>query len=170
MTRRWRSLKRIWHPWTSWECYPAGMYDGKTDLSPDECKLRYAEFLRDTPRFEAALSRVLSEWPLSCEHFLSNDGSNRIAWLGQASMCIETGISSVHRAGFKLLTNDEQRTANETAARFLAKWCSRQGGVICENVDAEGIPAGHTGRSAGCADDTRAGPFIQGDLFCAPEE
>lgn len=120
------ALKQIWHPWNEWECYTAGMYDGRVDLTPDECREHYAVFLRDTPRFEAALERVLSEWPVSCEHFLSNDKINRIAWLGQASMCIATGVPSTFRAGFKLLSEDEQRTANDTAERALYKWLAAQ--------------------------------------------
>ena len=115
-------MKRIWHPWTTWECFRAGFYETTFELPAEDAKRAYAEFLRDTPRFEAALKRVISEWPRSCEHFLSNESINRIAWLGQASMCIATRIPSVYRGGFKLLPNDEQRIANATAAKYLSKW------------------------------------------------
>lgn len=115
----------IWHPWTKWECYKAGMFDGKTDLSPDECKREYAKFLSDIPRFEAALNRVLDEWPISCEHFLSNRNFNRIAWLGQASMCIDTGIPCIYRAGFTLLTTNQQIAANKKAKQYLDLWRRR---------------------------------------------
>lgn len=130
-------VKRIWHPWTDWECYGAGLFDGKTDLTPDEAREAYATFLRDTPRFKSALQRVLTEWPKSCEHFLSNEQSNRIAWLGQAAMCIETGINNTHRGGFKLMTDEEQRTANETAAAALAAWTDRQ---LREDVAGARLP------------------------------
>ena len=115
-------MKRIWHPWTAWECVRAGFYATTCELSPDDAKLAYAAFLRDTPRFAAALERVLMEWPTSCEHFLTNESINRIAWLGQASMCIATGVPSVYRGGFKLLSTSEQRTANATAEAYLIKW------------------------------------------------
>lgn len=129
----------IWHPWTKWECYEAGMFDGKVELSPDECRQEYAKFLRDIPRFEAALVRVLSEWPISCEHFLSNRNFNRIAWLGQAAMCIETGIPCVYRAGFSLLTPDEQHAANMKAKQFLDRWRrqhAEQDHGVCQEVEA----------------------------------
>lgn len=129
----------IWHPWTKWECYTAGMFDGESELSPDECKAEYAKFLKDIPRFEAALNRVLNEWPISCEHFLSNRNFNRIAWLGQASTCIETGISCIHRAGFKLLTNDERHAANMKAKQYLDKWRrqhAEQDSGVREEVEA----------------------------------
>ena len=80
-------MKQVFHPWTEWECYGAGMFDGETDLSPEEAKIAYAVFLRDIPRFQAAMDRVVREWPKSCEHFLTNENTNRVAWLGQASMC-----------------------------------------------------------------------------------
>jgi len=115
-------MRRIWHPWTAWECFRAGFYETTCELPADDAKRAYAEFLRDTPRFEAALDRVLAEWPRSCEHFLTNESINRIAWLGQASMCIATGIPSVYRGGFRLLSDVEQKVANATAAKFLGKW------------------------------------------------
>lgn len=98
-----------------------------TSISPiDEPEKGYAEFLRDTPKFEVALSQVLESWPLSCEHFLSNEGINRIAWLGQASMFIATGVPERYRAGFMLLSVEEKRLANATAKRALDAWISKQ--------------------------------------------
>jgi hypothetical protein len=95
-------------------------------MDSDACRDAYAVFLRDTPRFEAALARVLAEWPVSCEQFLSNEDMNRIAWLGQASMCIATGVPACYRAGFKLLTDGEQATANATANHALLRWLARR--------------------------------------------
>jgi hypothetical protein len=114
-------VKRIYHTWEKWECYPAGFYEDKVPngMTPPEAPARYAAFLRDTAAFEAALARVISEWKFSCEHYLSNVNMNRIAWLGQASACIALGLPSAFRSGFHLLTPDEQATANETALAAL---------------------------------------------------
>lgn len=135
-------MKRIWHPWNSWECYWAGMFDGKTGLSPDEAKLEYAEFLRDTRRFRRALKQVLRQWPVSCEHFLSNESINRVAWLGQASMCIATGVNYTHRAGFKLLTEHEQRRANAIAEEALFVWLANAEprAQLCLDLAPQGLP------------------------------
>lgn len=119
-------MSRVWHPFDLWECVAAGMYAIDTGHAPDDARRAYADFLRDTPRFEAALRRVLSEWPVSCEHFLSNDSINRIAWLGQAAMCIATGVPRWYCAGFLLLTHYEQRIANATAGHALTTWLQRQ--------------------------------------------
>lgn len=117
-------MDRIWHPWWDWECFKARFYETSPPqgMSREEAKRAYAEFLRDIPRFEAALKRVLREWPNSCEQFLSNANINRIAWLGQASMCIETGVPSHFKSGFQFLSEDEKRAANAKAREFLNLW------------------------------------------------
>lgn len=123
-------MKRIYHTWNKWECYPAGFYDSKAKdktLSDENCKKMYADFLNDTPMFEAAMQSVLIEWPNSCEHNLSNDSMNRIAWLGQASLCYAKGIPAIYRGGFNLLTNDQQLAANNSALKFLNKWLNKRG-------------------------------------------
>ena len=117
-------MNRIYHTWEKWECFPAGFYE---DKAPDfveamNPKQLYADFLRDTPRFSAALQRVITEWPNSCEHYLSNENMNRVAWLGQASACIALGLPSIYRGGFHLLTESEQATANATALEYLNRW------------------------------------------------
>lgn len=122
-------MNRIYHTWDKWECYPAGFYEDHPpqDMSNDEATKAYAVFLRDIPRFRAALERVLAEWPNSCEHYLSNENMNRIAWLGQAAMCIDSGVPSAFRSGYNVLTDDEKREADETALEYLNIWlASRQ--------------------------------------------
>lgn len=133
-------MNRIWHHYETWECVLAGMYDltARDGTSKDDALRMYADFLSDTERFKAALGRVLAEWPVSCEQFLSNEGFNRIAWLGQASMTIATGIPAAYRAGFKLLTEREQAIANEVAALALYKWVggrSDDGGQLCLSLN-----------------------------------
>ncbi len=111
-------MDRIYHTWDKWECYPAGFYDNyprDRTLSDDDCRAQYASFLEDSARFQRALGGVLDDWPQSCEHYLSNDRMNRIAWLGQAAMCYATGIPSKYRGGFNQLTEDRQEAANQLA-------------------------------------------------------
>ncbi len=122
------SIERIYHTWEKWECYPAGFFSNRHLTKTDEeCREEYADFLRDTPAFEAALEAVVTEWRNSCEHYLTNENMNRIAWLGQASMCYARGVPSIYRGGFNRLTKAEQRTANETALKYLNKWLKQNG-------------------------------------------
>ena len=119
---------RIFHTYEKWECHKAGFYAGSFDgKTKEDCEEAYRKFLADTKRFSAALGRVISEWKHSCEHYLSNAAMNRIAWLGQASMCIETGIPAAFRGGFGLLTQKQQKKANETALIYLNKWLLANG-------------------------------------------
>lgn len=123
-------MERIYHTWDEWECYPAGFYENKPkhrNISEGLCKAMYADFLRDIPRFEAAMEGVLQDWPNSTEHYLSNDRMNRIAWLGQAAMCYATGIPSVFCGGFNQLTLEEQHAANLAALKYLNKWLESRG-------------------------------------------
>ena len=118
---------RIFHEWQDWECFPAGFYSDRppTGMTIEECEEAYRQFLADLPRFEAALVRVISEWKNSCEHYLTNDKMNRLAWLGQASMCLETGISSRFCGGYNLLSKEQQRAADEKAFEYLNIWLER---------------------------------------------
>lgn len=112
---------KINHPYWNWECWHAGMY-AKNNLHMDEGRLKYMEFLSDIPKFNLALCKVVLNWPLSCEHFLTDMNINRIAWLGQASMCIETGISRQYRSGFMLLSSQQQKEANSMAEIHLRNY------------------------------------------------
>lgn len=114
---------RIFHTYDKWECHKAGFYASKKDgMTAEECETAFAEFLKNIPLFEETLQKVTTEWKYSCEHYLTNKAMNRIAWLGQASMCYATGVPSVFCAGFNLLTEDEKDRANEVALIYLNKW------------------------------------------------
>ena len=132
-------MKRIYHTWDKWECYPAGFYENHPPdgMTPKEATERYAAFLRDTPQFEAALERVVTEWKHSCEHYLTNVNMNRIAWMGQASACIALGLPAAFRGGFHQLTDDEQRIANEMALKWINVWMERNGHPTLSMDDAQ---------------------------------
>ncbi len=120
--------ERIFHTYDEWECEKAGLYKQSVDgMKADECKEAYRAFLADTERFRAASEKVISEWKNSCEHYLTNFAMNRIAWIGQASMCYETGIPSKFCGGFSLLTDEQKEAANQVALDTLNKWLVSQG-------------------------------------------
>jgi ParB-like chromosome segregation protein Spo0J len=130
---------RIFHTWDKWECFPAGFYENRpkdSELTDNECRHQYAEFLRDIPRFEEAMKGVLSDWPNSCEHYLSNERMNRIAWLGQAAMCYATGIPARYSGGYQLLSEEERLAANTAALGFLNLWLEERGEETFESLEA----------------------------------
>lgn len=119
---------RIFHTYDKWECLRAGFYaNTKEGMSKAECEEEYRGFLADIPRFRRALDGVITDWKHSCEHYLTNTAMNRIAWLGQAACCYDTGIPSAFRGGFFLLTDEEQATANEAALDALNSWLKSNG-------------------------------------------
>ena len=120
---------RIYHTWEKWECYRAGFYEEKAPdgMSQEDGEEKYREFLADLPRFEASLKIIVSEWPYSCEHYLTNDRMNRIAWLGQASVAQAMGIPSCCRGGYNLLSDEQKRAADEMALKYLNIWLLNRG-------------------------------------------
>lgn len=131
-----QKIERVYHTWDKWECYPAGFYENSVQgKSKNECIEIYRSFLSDQDSFRKGLERVLREWINSCEHYLSNEKMNRIAWLGQAACCIEEGIPSCYRSGYFLLTDEQKIQADNLALEYLNKWLTYNG---YEKVDLIG--------------------------------
>ena len=119
---------RIFHQYLEWECYKAGFYNTTVEgMTAEQCQIAYRDFLADEEQFSSALQHVITEWVKSCEHYLTNESMNRIAWLGQAAACYALGIPSTFRAGFNLLTEQEQEAADQVAFRFLSEWLEANG-------------------------------------------
>lgn len=114
---------RIFHTYEKWECFKAGFYATTKDgMTKEQCQEAYRDFLGNIPKFKKALKGVITEWKHSCEHYLTNTAMNRIAWLGQASCCYALGIPAEFRSGFSLLSEEQQKKADETALEYLNKW------------------------------------------------
>ena len=119
---------RVFHTYDKWECHRAGFYATTKDgMSKADCESAMRGLLADVPRFKKALAGVISKWPNSCEHYLTNAAMNRIAWLGQAAACYAIGIPAVSRGGFYLLTERQQAAANKAALQALNKWLKANG-------------------------------------------
>lgn len=120
---------RVFHEWEDWECYPAGFYGDKPPkgMTVPECEEAYRDFLADIPAFESALQRVITEWKYSCEHYLTNQKMNRIAWLGQASMCLVNVVPARFCGGYNMLSADQKEAADRKAHEYLNKWLEQNG-------------------------------------------
>jgi ParB-like chromosome segregation protein Spo0J len=115
--------ERIFHTYENWECHKAGFYAlRKEGMTQGVCEHEYLRILSNDILFSNALENVINKWINSCEHYLTNKAMNRIAWLGQAAVCISTGVPSKYSAGWNLLNNDQQNKANEIALEYLNKW------------------------------------------------
>jgi hypothetical protein len=122
-------MKRIYHTWEKWECYRAGFYNTQPPKCFDEssCQEVYRDFLSDCELFGAILGKIIVEWKNSCEHYLTNENMNRIAWLGQAALAYHYGIPSRFRGGYNLLTDEQKKNADLKALEYLNVWLGRNG-------------------------------------------
>lgn len=119
---------RIYHTWERWECYKAGFYAEKpSGMTVEEGEEKYRAFLSDLTMFEEALKQVTQTWKFSCEHYLTNDRMNRIAWLGQASVAQALGIPSVCRGGYHRLNDEQKSAADALALKYLNLWLVSNG-------------------------------------------
>lgn len=85
------------------------------------------EFTGDHVAYGRAMRRVIKEWPISCEHNLSNLTQNRKAWIGHAACALERGMcEDVVRAAWSQLTDEQRRLANEQAQKAIEVWESCQ--------------------------------------------
>lgn len=118
------TVERIYYPWTQWECFKAGFFTPASSAETlSRWRAQYKDLLGDAKRFRAAMDRVIAEWPYSVAHNLTNEGMNRVAWLGQASCCIEFGACAEQtRSAFNLLSQRDQDAANALAAQVLEEW------------------------------------------------
>jgi hypothetical protein len=117
-------IQRIYHRWEKWEDYPAGFFNEQPPkgMTIEDCQNKYAEFLRDLKLFKKSAYRVIDEWPNATEHNLTNPNMNRIAWIGQSSVCIHYGIPSKYRGGYHLLSEKEQLQADSIALEIINYW------------------------------------------------
>jgi hypothetical protein len=119
-----KKIKKIWHPYYNWECYNAGMYSETNyfNYNTDKCKELFKEYFYDLNNFENTIVLIFNNWNISCEHFLTWENINRIAWIGQACVCYDINLSSIYKSGFNLLDQNTKNKANKIANKYLEEW------------------------------------------------
>lgn len=119
---------RIFHTFDKWEAVDAGFYESNhPTLTPKQCEYKYKQVLTDEYAFTKAMEHIFMKWPNSCEHNLTNKSLNRLAWLGQASVCYTYNVPSKFSSGWYLLTKEEQDKANKLAHKYLNIWLKDYG-------------------------------------------
>lgn len=113
-------MDRIWHPHTLWE--DKNMY---LTFSGDKNKAieRVKEIFCSYNETRRLMKRVIDEWKYSCEHNLSNNSMNRVAWLGQACCNIEDGITEdIVRLSWSIVPEEMQLQADRIAKELIDMW------------------------------------------------
>lgn len=116
-------MDRVWHPYYLWEDYKNGFFKSETELSKEEQIELSKKLFQDKKEFNNILQKVIKEWVYSCEHNLTNESLNKIAWLGQASCSYKYKISNdISREGYNLLSKKEKQEADKIAEKALTRW------------------------------------------------
>jgi hypothetical protein len=122
-------MDRIYHPWDKWECYHYGFWNTQcpNGMKAIDGMKQYSIFLSNLDEFEKALESVISKWKYSCEHNLTNENMNRIAWLGQASIAYAMGIPACCRGGYSRMNDEQKVKADNLAMKYLNRWLVQNG-------------------------------------------
>jgi hypothetical protein len=116
-------MMRVYFHYSDLEEWSAGMWQIIGGKRKQANVLAAADLMRDASAFESAMMRALEEWPNSCQHNLTAEDTNRLAWLGHAGCFLATGSPEENtRCGWHTLNKQEQDIANATAQRVLDAW------------------------------------------------
>lgn len=70
---------------------------------------------------------VIEKWPYSCEHNLTNNSLNKIAYLGQAACCLYAKVpATVTMEAWSKVPEKFRNEADEIAAEVLTIWEAKQ--------------------------------------------
>lgn len=116
-------MHRKFHHYEELEEYHAGMWRIVRGDKRKQFIEAASDLMRSPDEFKLAMQEAVGAWPKSCEHNLTADAVNRIAWLGHAGCCV--GVKSPEdctRLGWHTLNDAEQKEANRVAAEVLREW------------------------------------------------
>ncbi len=120
-------MDRIYHPYWKWEDYRQGFYNNVSGKEKETLKNKVVEMFRDPVKTKKNMNLVIKDWVYSCEHNLTNQSMNKIAYIGQAACCIYAGVpSSLTMEAWRLVSEENKKEANKTAEEILNKWINNQ--------------------------------------------
>ena len=115
------SISRVHRPYWEWEEASSVMW--KTCSDKVAALERAIEFTGNAERYGRAMMRVIDEWPMSCEHNLSDESQNRKAWVGHAACALEIECpEDIVRSAWHRLTDAQRIAANEVADLAIREW------------------------------------------------
>lgn len=80
-------------------------------------------FTGNSKLYGSFMKRVISEWPITCEHHLTDLNSNRKAWIGHAAACLALQCpEDITRQAWGYLSQSQQDDANLEAENAIEAW------------------------------------------------
>lgn len=124
-------MKRIYHPYWLWEDYKAGFYDNCSGEIKKQLIQKGIEMFNSESLTIDNMLKVINEWKYSCEHNLTNESMNKIAYIGQGACCLYSKIpSKVTMEIWNKLEKEVQDRSNNIAIEVLNIW--KQKNEICQ--------------------------------------
>lgn len=163
-------MTKVWYPYWSWESWQNGFYSGACkERSTVLCERLRCDFFLTEGLFKETAHTVFKEWPVCTEHFLTDDATNRIAWLGQVCSLWHDGLSDHYSYAYNKLEAGLRRKNNLIAQGLINEWTADRdnGGSagIYRKVEAERLREGYTARMSPRVVKQRNSAVIQGNLF-----
>jgi len=117
------SLYRVYYPYWDWECYKAGMWRKVNRIEYDTMLKKAISFTGNHKAYGKAMRTVISAWPNTMQHHLTNSSINRKAFIGHCAVSYKLDIPEyIVRAAWKHLTEDQRRLANIQAEKAYKIW------------------------------------------------
>lgn len=109
-------MERIYHPYHLWEDYKAGFYNNISGSNKEEMISKVVEYFCDSDLVKTKMQEVINKWIYSFEHNMTNESMNKIAYLGQASVCHYLGIpNTITMSAWSKVPKEKQDKANNIA-------------------------------------------------------
>jgi hypothetical protein len=112
-------MKQIFYPYYVWECYKNNMYLTKDENEEENIK-KVIYFFNTEDLFFLTCIEVFKNYKYTLKHHLTDNGINKIAYLGQVSCNYKFNIPeiTIKKAWF-LLSNEIQIKSNKIAENLI---------------------------------------------------
>lgn len=117
------SIKRVYKPYWTWECYKSGMWRKVDNKTYKEMLKKAILFTSDYQNYGKAMTEVVFKWENSMKHNLTNTSLNKKAYVGHCAACYKLSIPEyITRHAWKYLTKKQQYLANNEAEKTILEW------------------------------------------------
>jgi hypothetical protein len=120
-------MKRIYHPYNLWEDYKLGFYDNISGKTKEQKINSVLEMFNSKELTIKYMNKVINEWTYSCEHNLTNESMNKIAYIGQAACCIYDKVPNlITMYAWKFLKPEIRERSDKIAKKTINEWMQKQ--------------------------------------------
>jgi len=133
-------MKRKFHNYQNWEDYQNGMYDNMQGRDRRIMLNKAITFTGNANLYGEWMLKVISDWPISCEHNLTDKNINQKAWIGHAATCMAIKCpEDVTRQAWGCLSQAQQEEANHQADLAIKAWHEKQDKKIHNQMGETGL-------------------------------